>query len=792
MLLRALYLLLSLILVPFPTYLFSQPQQVIIIGYAEVDNTYNLSPTGIQRASLLPNYFSSLTSQGFTLPNVIFAAKASVQVSGPAALQTATPTSKSIKQPINTYSADDAAGLVSKLLTNPTYNNKSVLIVWDLAKINSLIAAFGYVPPPGPSQTCSALTYVLSTLPAVGSPSPTVLNQNLLPGDVSCGGVTPPTPPTPDLVYGYLPITIYNGTTSAVVNGVEQPITDSQIYILVQTNAGANVLQFTADASGRMLGSQITTVPTPGNAASYYSSFYSYALSSFPSTVDNFYTLYIPSNLIQIGSRIYFSLINPINWLVNPNTNTITSMDDSFSTTDNTYYTLYDKVEYTVTLVTNAITPFWQLVMNSTMVDYYCLPLSFYINYQANSLPTTSYTGLSPSFSRQDVFSTYQNTLATLPGSGANTWSTLYTSYIPIGGSSVNLRIASANSGALKPTENTPLFPNNYLTANPNSTCQWFTSLWTNNSPPPAAYYNASGANNTITLDLSNAGANSGTATGQVDGSGNFVFNINSGRWAGGVVTFQPPQTIAPFFSGSYTDYVNPTNNAPLWSITAPATTDTIKAVWQIFSCAFSVGLLPPPTTIGTPTNPLTKAWLQSQVANYFGSNTNLCTGPWFNFYSQVLHQGLVETPYLYYYTAPYDDFLGIDGTITVDDTQVSNSAANVNITLGDMTNSTIPNILSDSTIYNVSFSLYPPGVTTVTFNGATVPTSGGPMGTASGSSMTMTIQYNTGTYSTSPPTTFTTQISPTTGTLSPILPGGANIVLSGNNLTVYIGAAPP
>lgn len=68
------------------------------------------------------------------------------------------------------------------------------------------------------------------------------------------------------------------------------------------------------------------------------------------------------------------------------------------------------------------------------------------------------------------------------------------------------------------------------------------------------------------------------------------------------------------------------------------------------------------------------------------------------------------------------------------------------------------------------------------------MPSSGGSMGTATGSSMTLTLQYTAGAYSTSPPTTFTVQLSPSTGCTVPKLPSGTNLVLSGTDLTVYIG----
>lgn len=789
MLLRQLNLLCVCLILPLA--LFSTPRQVLIISYAEPDSSYNLTLGGTERANQLPDFFSSLAAQGFGPPDLIFGAQRTFSIPGLAVFQTASACSESYKQPIHVYSPNDLSGLVNTLLHNSICDDKCVLVVWNFAAIPDLIAALGYLPPSSPTPSCYALAYVLPTFPVSSEKSPIVINQDLMPGDSSCGGISPPTPPTPDLVANYISVTIYNGTTSAIIDGTPGTISSDQVYILIIAQGGGSVLQFTSDGNGHMLGAPVTPAPVNGNTASFYTSYYSYALSSFPSAQQGYHTFYLPADTMLPSTRMMFSLVTPLNWLVQPGTGHIYSQDDNFVTTDNTYYTLYDKVEFTIT---NASLPWWQLVMNSTMVDYYCLPLSFYIDYIVGSTSTTSYTGISPTIPRLSIFSTYQSQLATLTGSGTGTWSQLYSTYTPPGGSAVELRIASANSGALKPNNISPLFPASYLSTNPNSSCQWLSSLWFNSSTPPYAYYQTGNpVSSTLTLDLSNAGAGSGTATGQVDGGGDFVFTLNADSiWYPGTVTFQSPLTIAPFFSGAYTDYVDPSNSTPLWSIGGNATTDTITAVWQIFSCAFNAGYIPPPSPQGTPSTPLTKSWLQSQVGSFFSDNPALCSGPWYNFYSKVLHDHFSVTPYTDFYTAPFDDYLGIDGTITVDDILGLNAGAAVYITVGDMTNSVIPNILNDSTPYNVTFALLPGSVQNVSFNSTAVPSSGGSMGSTTGSAMTVSLQYTTGSYAGSPITTFTAQISPGTLTTTPELPGGVNIVVSGNEVTIYIGAAPP
>lgn len=770
-----------------PTILWTTPSQVTIISYAEPNAAYNLTTDGISRAQQLPSFFSQLASQGFGEPDIIFGSQRSFSVPGTAVLQTASPTSGTYQLPVHLHPSSDIAGLVNIVLNDEICDGKNVLIVWDFSSIRSLISALGYTAPICPSSECYALGFVLPQFPAPAGAKPTIVNQNLLAQDSSCGGITPPTPPTPDVVANYIPITVYNGTTSAIVNGASTTIADSQIYVFVQTNGGTKVMQFTSDGMGHMLGSAITPAPTPGTAESYYASYFSYPLSAFPSGASGFYTFYIPVDTELPSSRFTFSLINPLDWIITPATGHVNSTDDNFITQDDTYYTLYDKIEFTVTHV---MLPWWQLVMNSTMVDYYCLPLSFFITHDSGG-PTTSYTGISPTISRMNVMNKYPTSLSALPGSGHGTWDTLYKTYTPPGGSAAPLRIASANTGALKPTNTNPMFPMNYLSANPNSTCQWYSTLWSSSSPPNMAYYQISG--NTLTIDLSNAGPGSGTATGSIDMSGNFTFTLNNDSvWFPGTVSFEPPVTIAPFFSGAYTDYINPTTGTNLWSTTGGANATTVGAIWQIFSCAVSVNLVPPPSPIGSTMNPLTKAWLQQNPTLFFQPNAALCNGPWYNFYSQFLHDNFAVSPYDLYYTAPFDDFLGLDGTIFVDDTLGVNATAAVYITIGDMTGSTIADITADSTMYTIVFAPLPPAVQNVTFNGVAVPVMGGTMGTFPGTMMNLSVEYTMGSYSTMPTTTFTTQVCPDTVCMSPILPGGANMVLSGTTLTIYLGNAPP
>ncbi len=164
--------------------LSAAPKYVLIISYAEFDESFNLNVKGQERALALPYYFTGTLSPLYGIPNAIFGPRESVLTSsGMRIIETITPTSRLLREPLHLgFAQEDPVSLANFILKSPLYEGQTVLIIWDFATIPDLIGAFGYFPPLLPSPPEYDLTYVLDfpyTFPAF----PVVLLQALLFGD---------------------------------------------------------------------------------------------------------------------------------------------------------------------------------------------------------------------------------------------------------------------------------------------------------------------------------------------------------------------------------------------------------------------------------------------------------------------------------------------------------------------------------------------------------------------------------------------------------------------------------
>jgi hypothetical protein len=574
---------------------------------------------------------------------------------------------------------------------------------------------------------------------------------------------------------GYIPFTIANNSTFA----------DSQIYVLILTNNNYNVITFTS-TGGQMLGQQIT--PPPMTYVSAQTSG-SYPLSSF-NNGSGVYTFYLPITVNMATSRIYFSVGGPLDWFIRAAGPVQVSPLDFIDLSQDGYYTVYDKIEFTLNANSS-------LTINPTLVDYYGIPLSFYVTTSGG----TSYAGLPPSLASTTIFSNYDTAAAALPAtpnSGTEpNWAGLSLTYqAPSDVSAHSLRVLSSGS-ALKSGNSivtTPAyanyssFNNYYLSANNyiQVGCNWFTNVWKNGSND--ALYQAS----PVYVDLSVAGPGSGVATGQVDGSGNFVFTVpssgcGSGAASGFSLTLPIPTTSLPFYTGSLNDY------SPAPTIVGAQAYATV--IWEIFSAAILAGIVP--LTGTTCSSPLSESYIRSQTL--FQANANLaCTSssstnpPWYDFYSQTF-LGMGTGNYTKYYTFPYADVWQTDGTITV--TSLSTANTQIFINIASMSGITIPNPFNDNNSYTVTFTGLPGDGTTVTF-GSNSDYSQNPQVTqgvpypATGGTMYMGVTYSTGPYAGQ---IWGTHIIPSVSTpaLKPVLPGTITISQSSEDVSISVGASP-
>lgn len=569
-------------------------------------------------------------------------------------------------------------------------------------------------------------------------------------------------PPT-----GYLPFVIVNNSG----------LPDTQIYILILTNTLTNVVTFAPNGSGQMLG---TSVAPPSITYVSSSGSGTYTLNSFLN--NGVYTFYLPTTVTLNSSRIYYSVGQPIDWLVNSAGTIVVPPQDFADPTQDGYYTLFDKQEFTMVASD-------RFIMNPTLVDYYGLPLSFSISYldytQTVPTQTVAYAGLPPTLTSAQIFANYTAALSPLPvapmGGTQPKWSALNLSYTPPSGSSGSLRVLSPSQAiqTTSPALVNPLFPADYFLTNSYTNCDWLTSVWYN-MMNTATYQTQS-----LYIDLSTAGPTYGVAQGSVDMSGNFVFTAISGTSGlGATLTLPLPTSSKAFFTSYLSDYTP----API--ITGDANVAT--AVWQGFSAGVIAGIIP---LLGTTQNaPLSQSYIRQQTL--FTNNANLCTGPWYDFYSGAFIS-MGSGNYTKFYTTPYGDYLGTDGTITV--TNIANANAQVTVTIGSMAGIPIPDPFNDTNLYTVVFNALPANTTatfgtspTVSSNPA-IPAGGQTYNMVAGGTMYLGITYATGSYANYP---FATHIIPSAPAIKPTLPfGGGTFSLAGGpggTLTITLGGPPP
>src|SRR5258705_11001413 len=127
------------------------PATILIIRHAEklTDGRIDLSPTGFERARLLPKLFSPPAARpDLPTPQVLFATHLSQHSNRP--VQTVTPLAAALHLPIDdSFNNDDYPALAAALLSGK-YAGSVVLVVWHHGKIPQLASALGATPPYAP------------------------------------------------------------------------------------------------------------------------------------------------------------------------------------------------------------------------------------------------------------------------------------------------------------------------------------------------------------------------------------------------------------------------------------------------------------------------------------------------------------------------------------------------------------------------------------------------------------------------------------------------------------------
>jgi hypothetical protein len=131
----------------------SSPAQIILIRHAEkpVDpEDPHLSPAGVRRANELVAFITTDPAMRKLGPPVaVFATQTTKHDDGQRTQETVAPLARALKLSVQTpFLGKDYAALAKRILTNPAFAEKTVLICWNHEVIPQLARALGVRPTP--------------------------------------------------------------------------------------------------------------------------------------------------------------------------------------------------------------------------------------------------------------------------------------------------------------------------------------------------------------------------------------------------------------------------------------------------------------------------------------------------------------------------------------------------------------------------------------------------------------------------------------------------------------------
>jgi hypothetical protein len=130
-----------------------RPAQIILIRHADEPtdpHDPHLSPAGVERAMRLVSFVTSDPAMTrFGPPVAVFATRTTRHGNGQRTQETVAPLAKALKLPVQTpFTARDFAALAKRVLGDPAYAGKTVLICWNHTEIPRLASALGVRPQP--------------------------------------------------------------------------------------------------------------------------------------------------------------------------------------------------------------------------------------------------------------------------------------------------------------------------------------------------------------------------------------------------------------------------------------------------------------------------------------------------------------------------------------------------------------------------------------------------------------------------------------------------------------------
>ncbi len=144
------------------------PAQIILIRRADEPadpRDPHLSRAGVERAERLVSFVTTdptMTRSG--LPVALFATRTTKHANGQRTQETVAPLARALKLPVQTpFLAKDFAALANRILRDPAYAGKTVLICWNHTEIPQLAKALGVRPePPKWKANVYDLVYIIS------------------------------------------------------------------------------------------------------------------------------------------------------------------------------------------------------------------------------------------------------------------------------------------------------------------------------------------------------------------------------------------------------------------------------------------------------------------------------------------------------------------------------------------------------------------------------------------------------------------------------------------------------
>ena len=177
---------------------FAMPKKVILIRHAEkIPGENHLDLKGFERAEALPFYFENTPMYSEPPITYIFATGLNQADSSLRPIQTCSPTANRYNLPLNIdFKYNETSEIAKEILTNPKYDNSTVLICWDHVHIRKIVTALG-APDPGRWEKDIFDQVYLMTFQEGQKPQLQTFLQKLMLGDrTTFSDSPPPLPPT--------------------------------------------------------------------------------------------------------------------------------------------------------------------------------------------------------------------------------------------------------------------------------------------------------------------------------------------------------------------------------------------------------------------------------------------------------------------------------------------------------------------------------------------------------------------------------------------------------------------